>query len=154
MPSQETQGRKYTIPKEEVVVTSILEILEDAMTIRSQTLFHKLVMSRLKDTGLKRFCLSPQRLRRITARLKNVDLLIHCREGDRNYLRNNCPVCGTPMEDIKNSTLYGWTVSTGKACPVCSYWTGTKERIPIRYVFILEKEKLIGDNVKRMSENE
>jgi len=147
MPSPGPRNNGYRIPKEEVVVEAVNSILNEAMTIRSQTLFHKLVISKLREMGIGRFKLSPRRLRRITAKLKGVDLLIHCREGPRRSKRVKCPVCGTGMEEIKNSTLYGWTVSTGKVCPVCNYWTGSRERIPTRYVFTKEKEKYLGDTM-------
>ncbi|MBN1540319.1 MAG: hypothetical protein JW939_09265 [Candidatus Thermoplasmatota archaeon] len=137
----------YRIPKEEVVISVVRAILGEAMTIRSQTLFHRLVMTKLKEQDGGRFKLSPRRLRRISAKLDDVYLVIHCREGGSRSRRTRCPVCGTSMQDIKNSTLYGWTVSTGKFCPVCHYWTGTRERIPTRYVFTIEKEKYTGDTI-------
>ncbi|MBN1390220.1 MAG: hypothetical protein JXA22_06225 [Candidatus Thermoplasmatota archaeon] len=147
MPSPMPDADGYRIPREEVVITAVRGILNEAMTIRSQTLFHRLIMARLKEMGLDRFKLSPRRLRRISAKMEEVYLVIHCREGARRSRRTRCPVCGTGMQDIKNSTLYGWTVSTGKFCPVCHYWTGTRERIPTRYVFTIEKEKYQDDAI-------
>jgi hypothetical protein len=152
MPSPGSRNNGYSIPKEEVVVEAVREILSEAMTVRSQTLFHRLILTKLKEMGLKRFKLSPKRLRRITAKLEEVDLLIHCRDGKKGSPRTKCPVCGTVMEEIKNSTLYGWTVSTGKACPVCSYWTGSRERIPTRYVFTVEKDKYLGETINKDGE--
>ncbi|MBN1540167.1 MAG: hypothetical protein JW939_08495 [Candidatus Thermoplasmatota archaeon] len=139
---------KYTIPREEVVIEAVMDILNEAMTIRSQTLFHRLVKAKMREMGLRRFRLSPRRLRMITAKLDNVDLLIYCREGERRSRRSMCPVCGASMIDIRNSTLYGWEVSTGKACKTCSYWTGARERIPTRYVFTLEKERYLGETME------
>ena len=149
MPSPGSRNKGYSIPKEEVVIEAVRSILSEAMTIRSQTLFHRLVMTKLREMGVVKFKLSPQRLRRITAKLDEVDLLIHCREGKRKSNRVRCPVCGTSMDEIKNSTLYGWTVSTGRACPTCSYWSGSRERVPTRYVFTVEKEKYLGETIKK-----
>lgn len=125
-----------------------MEIMNEAMTVRSQTRFHRLVLSKLKEITQGDVRLSAVRLRRVAAKMVNVDLIIHCREGKRKNRRLKCPVCLTPMDDIKNSTLYGWTVATGKSCPTCSYWTGPKQRIPIRYVFTIEKENYIGERLK------
>ena len=149
MPSPGSRNKGYTIPKEEIVIAAVRSILTEAMTVRSQTLFHRLVVNKLREIGLRRFKLSPRRLRRITAKLDEVDLLIHCREGKRRTNRTRCPVCGTVMDDIRNSTLYGWTVSTGRACPVCSYWSGNRERVPTRYVFTVEKEKYLGETINK-----
>lgn len=141
-------GNGYSIPTESMVESVIAEILGYAQTVRSQTLFHKLVLGKLKEKDGGSYRLSARRLRRIAARMDNVDLIIHCREGMRSSRKNICPVCGVAMGDIKNSTLYGWTVSTGKYCSVCSYWYGTRERIPTRYVFTLEKERYLGEKMK------
>jgi hypothetical protein len=138
----------YRIPKRELVEIAIYKVLDEALTVRSQTLFLKLVMSRLRELNGGGFRLSGQRLRRIAASLDDVDLIIHCREGSRKNRRTLCPVCGTRMENIQNSTLYGWTVNTGKNCPTCSYWTGSHRRIPVRYVFTTEKENYIGENLE------
>jgi hypothetical protein len=131
-----------------MVEEAIFSVLDEALTIRSQTLFHRLVLARLKDTNGEKYRLSARRLRRIAAGLKDVDLIIHCREGGRMNRRKICPVCGSRMDDIQNSTLYGWKVNTGKTCPTCSYWTGARRRIPIRYVFTTEKENYIGENME------
>ena len=146
MPS--SYGSGYRIPSEGIVSEAIMEIMSEATTVRSQTRFHKLVLSKLKDLAQCNVKLSALRLRRIAAKMDEVDLIIHCRQGKRRFQRLKCPVCSTTMEDIKNSTLYGWTVSTGKSCHVCGYWTGPKQRIPTRYVFTVEKERYIGEKMK------
>ena len=147
----EGSGRKkrsYRIPSVDLVEKTIMSILNEAFTIRSQTLFHRLVISRIKETEGKGFKLSPRRLRKVAAQMEDVDLIIHCREGDRASNRTICPVCGTNMTDIKNSTLYGWTVATGKACQTCSYWSGSRIRIPKRYVFTVEKERYMVEKME------
>ena len=138
----------FRIPSNSRVEDIIGSIMQEALTVRSQTLFHKLVLLKLKENDGIPFRLSAKRLRRIAANMKDIDLIIHCRVGKRSSNMVNCPVCGSKMGDIKNSTLYGWTVQTGKACPVCSYWTGKKKRIPTRYVFTTEKEKYLGEKME------
>ncbi|MGA1821321.1 MAG: hypothetical protein ACMUIG_02195 [Thermoplasmatota archaeon] len=141
----------YSIPSEEMVRQTILKVLEGNVTISSQTRFHALILKHLKnDNGGKRFRLSPRRLRKISAVMDNVDLIIHCREGKTTFKGKSCPVCGSEMSDIKNQTLYGWTISTGKYCETCHYWSGKRKRIPIRYVFTIEKENYIEDQKKEV----
>ena len=139
---------RYRIPSKDLVEDAVMNVLNEAYTIRSQTLFHRLVLTRLKNMDGENYRLSAERLRRIAAGLDDIDLIIHCREGERMNRRKICPVCGTRMENIQNSTLYGWKVNTGKTCPTCSYWTGTRRRIPIRYVFTIEKEKYLDENLE------
>ncbi len=147
----EGPGRKrksYRIPSVDLVENAIRSILDEAFTIRSQTLFHRLVISKIKEMEGNGYKLSPGRLRKVAAQMEDVDLIIHCREGERASNRTICPVCGTVMMDIKNSTLYGWTVATGKACQTCSYWSGSRNRIPTRYVFTVEKERYLVENME------
>ena len=149
MAPEKELGRKYRIPREEAIREVISEILKDAMTIRSQVKFHGLVLYKLQERLGADVRLSEQRLRRISAQTKGVDLIIHCREGERRTQGATCPVCGSRMDDIKNSTLYGWTVSTGKFCPICHYWTGPRARIPTRYVFTVEKGRHLGERMEK-----
>ncbi|MEA3558780.1 MAG: hypothetical protein U9R75_05940 [Candidatus Thermoplasmatota archaeon] len=142
----------YHLPNKEIISTVIMIILNEATTVRSQTRFHRLVLLKLREMEGGNLKLSAQRLRRIAAKMENVDMIIHCRDGSRNFRRVYCPVCSTAMDDIKNSTLYGWTVSTGKRCPICGYWAGTRERIPIRYVFTIEKERYIRETLNGKDE--
>jgi len=150
-PVPEAGETGYSIPSEEMVRQTILKVLEGNVTISSQTRFHSLILSHLKNVnGGKRFRLSARRLRRISAVMDNVDLIIHCREGKTTFRGSRCPVCGSEMIDIKNQTLYGWTISTGKHCETCHYWSGKKKRIPVRYVFTIEKENYIEEKSKEV----
>jgi hypothetical protein len=138
----------YRVPNADKVREVIAEVMKEAMTVRSQTRFHTLVTERLRLRSEEKVKLSEKRLRRIAAGMEGLELIIHCREGDRRPHRTNCPVCGSRMEDIKNSTLYGWTVSTGRFCPVCHYWAGARERVPIRYVFTMDRERYLTDRTE------
>ncbi len=46
-----------------------------------------------------------------------------------------CPVCGSGLEPIRNSTLDGPRVELGARCRSCGYWTHLKRRVPVRYSF-------------------
>lgn len=148
MDRAESKKPSFRIPKREHVENIIRSIMEEAYTVRSQTLFHRHILMKLRENGEGPFRLSAKRLRKIAANMEDVDLIIHCREGNRKSNPTICPVCGSKMVDIKNSTLYGWTVPTGKACSICSYWTGKKKRIPTRYVFTVEKENYLGEKME------
>jgi hypothetical protein len=129
----------YRIPREGIVREILYSVMKDHVTIRSQTLLHKLIESRLGELEPgERFRLSPERLRRIAATMQGVKMMIHCRESEEPFTGTRCPVCSSQMRPIRNQTLYGWTVNTGKLCPVCGFWTGTKMRKPVRYVFIYQ----------------
>jgi len=132
----------YRIPDEETIQAIIRHVMKVSKTVRSQTLFHKLIAERLRENGSDLLLkLSPQRLRRIAVGMPGMRLTIHCRDSNETFRRRLCPVCGSEMEIIKNQTLYGWTVNTGKLCRSCNYWTGSRMRKPVRYVFTYDEEK-------------
>jgi hypothetical protein len=130
----------YRIPDEKMVQTIVHQVMKDNGIIRSQTLLHRLIKDKLKemdaDVSLK---IAPQRLRRIAAGMPGMKMMIYCRESNEVWKGNRCPVCGSSMQTIRNQTLYGWTVNTGKFCPKCNYWTGGRMRKPVRYVFMLDE---------------
>jgi hypothetical protein len=129
----------YRIPPERSVREILFSVMKDHVTVRSQSLLHKLIMKRLDDIEHgARFKLSPERLRRIAATMVGVKMMIHCRESEEPFSGTRCPVCASEMRHIRNQTLYGWTVNTGRVCPVCGFWTGPKLRKPVRYVFIYQ----------------
>jgi hypothetical protein len=143
MPSGGGKRSGYSIPGEDTVREAVLDIMDGNVTIRSQRRFIGLVLSWLKGRN-RDYRLSAERLRRIAARMDEIDMIIHCRESGKAYRGSRCLVCGSAMDSIKNATLYGWTVSTGKICQTCGYWTGVKKRVPIRYVFTTEKESYLN----------
>jgi hypothetical protein len=143
----EEEHQPYRIPDEDTIKEIVHRVMKDNGTIRSQTLFHRLIVERLRslDPGFS-LKLSAPRLRRIAASMSGMKMTIHCRDSDENFKGNRCPVCGSNMAVIRNQTLYGWTVNTGKLCNTCSYWTGTRMRKPVRYVFSLEQPSGGNDN--------
>ena len=142
MSSQEVECiPNYRIPTDDTVTALIIDVMRETPTVRSQRLLHKLVSERIAGSnGNDSYRISERRIRRLAALSRSIELQIYCREGEEREFRNICPVCGKEMKPIRNATLYGWTVSTGRACDLCGYWTGKKERIPTRYVFMTVSE--------------
>jgi len=135
---------EFRIPGQGLVEKLLLDILKDHVTIRSQTLLHRLIEKRLAESYPDDpFRLSAMRIRRIAAGMDEVRLVIHCRESDRTFKGMRCPVCGSEMANIRNQTLYGWTVNTGKLCDSCGYWTGKRLRVPTRYVFVHDPQRRV-----------
>ena len=128
----------YKIVPEELVHQEMMKILEESLIIQSQKRFQEIIIKNLKKVD-PQFELSPPRLRRIAARSKDISLEIRCRTSAEKNLEQDCPVCDTRMDYIKNKTLYNWDVNIGHKCPVCGYWTGTERRIPVRYIFKLKE---------------
>ncbi len=124
----------YKIPKDEDVLKSIKNVMNSLGVINSQTKLKELVERDLKETD-ENFRVSPRRLRVLALSSDHVSVEIHCRESDTKKSMGKCPVCNHKLKLLKNKTLYDGVVIIGHECTHCSYWTGMKRRIPIRYVF-------------------
>lgn len=132
----------YRVPSADTIKAILLKILRENKTIRSQTRLHSLIVrSMAASEPNSRYRLSQERVRRIAASMPEIKMLIHCRDSEETFNSKTCPVCASPLEMIRNQTLYGWVVNTGRACGTCGYWTGSKMRKPVRYVFIFEQER-------------
>ena len=124
----------YNIPSDEKVEKALLEVLKDFRTVNSQNNLKKLVEKKLSKKK-KKYGISGTRLRNIALKSNLVKIEIHTREGDPKKLLNKCPVCGSSLKKLKNLTIWGGEVTIEFRCSKCSYWTGKKKRIPIRYIF-------------------
>ncbi|MDG6223978.1 MAG: hypothetical protein QCI82_00515 [Candidatus Thermoplasmatota archaeon] len=134
----------YRVPSSDKVREIILKVLMENKTIRSQTKLHAIILRNIAGSDTcSHYRLSPERLRRIAASMPEIKMFIHCRESDEPFNANKCPVCSSSLENIRNQTLYGWIVNTGRSCPTCGYWTGSRTRKPVRYVFIYDPERAI-----------
>lgn len=124
----------YKIPKDKDILNSIKNVMNSYGVINSQTKLKELVERDLHESDSD-FKVSPKRLRILALSSDDVLVEIHCRESETKKSIGRCPVCNHKLKLVKNKTLYDGVVIIGHECTHCSYWTGMKRRIPIRYVF-------------------
>ena len=74
-----------------------------------------------------------RRLRRLLVAVPGVKLTVHYTERADGPLPEECPVCGSDLEPIRNRTLTGEVVVLGRECTRCAYWTHAARRVPVRY---------------------
>lgn len=128
----------YKVAPEDLVEEALRRVLAERGTVHSQGTLRGLVVKELarKDAA---YTVSLERLRRVASKARFATMEIHARRGDRPRPRTQCPVCGAPMERVKNRTLFGGEVTLQFSCTRCSYWTGRERRVPTRYVFNLRR---------------
>ena len=128
----------YKIPSEDEIKKIVLKILRYRGVIESQAELLNQVKKHLVRRG-ENFKISGKRLRKIAIKMPEVDVEIRCRTTDKEVENMEiCPVCGEKMERITNLTLEGEKIVVGFRCTYCSYWTGNKLRVPMRYIFHLK----------------
>jgi uncharacterized protein with PIN domain len=127
----------YHIPADDAILEAVKKVFQKYHTVSSQYKLKKLVEKELQ-TKKKQFHVSEPRLRTIVLNSGLVHVEIHTREGDPDKILHRCPVCGGPLQRVKNQTIYGGEVTLEFRCDVCGYWTGKKKKIPTLYVFHLK----------------
>ena len=130
----------YHIPSDEKIKAELKKVLIKFRTVHSQSKLKRLVLKEL-NKNKKKFGLTGNRLRNIALNSDFIKLEIHSREGDPKKLMNKCPVCNSPLNRVKNLTIWGGEVTIEFNCKKCGYWTGKKKRIPTRYIFHMKKKK-------------
>jgi hypothetical protein len=103
-----------------------------ARAFDSQAQFRRALLKvlRREDPALT---IGAQRLRRLLLDAHAVRFHITYRERADEGPLDRCPVCGDPLEPIRNQTLFGERVTLGHRCRRCGYWTHLKRRVPTRY---------------------
>jgi len=129
----------YHIASDKQVEQVLIKVLKKFRTIDSQNRLKNVVTKELNKKK-KKYGVSGSRLRKLAIKSDFVKLEIRTREGDPKKLMAKCPVCGGPLNKLKNTTIWGGEVTIELRCPRCSYWTGKKKRIPNRYIFHYKKK--------------
>ncbi len=127
----------YHIPSDEKILGAVKKIFKKYHTVSSQHQLKKLVEKELQNKT-QQFHVSGPRLRKVILTSGFVQVEIHTREGDPDKILHKCPVCGHPLQRVKNQTIYGGEVTLEFRCDYCGYWTGKKKKIPRLYVFHLK----------------
>ena len=125
---------EYHVPRDEQVVEALRKVMEKYPTVSSQHRLKILVDKELRSKTI-RYQVSEPRLRFLILQSGIARIEIRSREGDPEKLLHRCPVCCSPLERVKNLTLYGGEVTLEFKCESCGYWTGKKKKIPTLYVF-------------------
>lgn len=127
----------YEIPKAGDVLRISIEILEEYGIVSSLKMLTKLVNMRAR-TENSRWRIGPQRLRKIVALSKKVEIDVITKEtGERLEGDVRCMICGEQMQPEMNRTLDGDTVVLGYTCRNCGYRTGVEKKAALRYTFRL-----------------
>ena len=124
---------KYRVPKKEQILDALKSIFARRRVVNSQRELKKLVEKELQSD--EEYKVGEQRLRHIVLDSNIADVEIICRESPEKRHLSKCPVCGTKLKKVRNLTVFGGTVTLGFQCSRCTYWSGLKRRIPMRYIF-------------------
>lgn len=107
-------------------------VLDRNREVGSQSLFHRLVLEELKKES-PYYVVSPERLRRISAKLAGVKIFVEKRRSEREAKR--CFLCGGELEVMMAQDILGDETAVGKRCKTCGFKMDKKNLLPRRYIF-------------------
>lgn len=125
--------RQYRRPSEPSIGEAIASLFGvGPVRFDSQRALVEMLRRRLaRDDPL--FAIGAERLRRIATREGLVRWRVDYRIESGRPPFTRCPVCRGELGAVRNRTLDGTTVTLGRRCPACGYWSQRDRRVPIRY---------------------
>ena len=125
--------RKGTkLPKKDVVLFVIREIIQRYKKIESQREFTDLVNENLKRVDSK-LAISGKRLRMLSLEVPNLGLKI---ETKRGKIRKRCPSCSKVLRKVYTKDLRGKKILYKLVCSKCGFTGKEGKWVPRRYVFL------------------
>jgi len=119
------------LPKKDVVIFVVKEVIQKHKEIGSQREFTELVNSSLKRVDPK-LTISGKRLRSLCLGTPNLKLMIETRKGK---LRRKCPSCSSSLRKVYTKNLRGRKILYKLVCSRCGYSGKDGKWTPKRYVF-------------------
>jgi len=120
------------LPKRDVVVFVVKEVMQKHKKINSQEEFTDLVNSSLKRVDPK-LTISPRRLRLLSLGLPNLKLTVETKKGKSV---SKCPSCSKTLRKIYTKNLRGKKLLYKLVCSRCGYSGKNGKFAPRRYVFL------------------
>lgn len=129
------------IPKEDIIVQTIKEVIGKRRIVQSQDDFCFLVLKELRklEPG---FALSPQRVKRLVLKIPNIDIKAKTKRMPEIRRLEKCPVCNSKVKKIFGKNLLNKKIHSGYVCKRCGYTTDLESFMPMKYVFIWNKKRI------------
>lgn len=120
------------LPKKDVVLFVVKEVMQRHKKINSQSEFTNLINKSLKKVDPK-LAISGKRLRVLSLGLPNLKLMIETRKGKP---LSRCPSCSKTLQKVYTKNLRGKRMIYKLVCPRCGYSGKNGKFAPKRYLFL------------------
>ncbi len=120
------------LPKKDVVLFVIKEVMQKNKEIESLREFTDLVNMRLKMVDSK-LVISGKRLRNIFIKMSGTKIVVETRKGKR---AKRCPSCFSGLKRVYMKNLKGRKILYKLVCQKCGYSGANGKFVPKRYRFI------------------
>ena len=137
------------IASDEAIASAVRNVLNRTVRIESQRELADRVLNELRrnDPEVRAGAV---RIRKVAVTSGAAKLEIAYRESERSGLPDVCPVCGSGMSPVSNTTLDGDLIEIKRSCSVCPYTVGRKMLVPGKYAFVRTANKNLSDEEIRI----
>jgi len=126
------------IPKTDLVIHTIKEVLKKRKVVLSQEDLSAMVLEKLKKID-KKYVLSPGRTKNLVIKIPNIEIKAKTKKTPNITKLENCPVCKKKVDKIYGKNLLNKKIHIGYICRRCGYTTDLETFMPMKYIFIMRK---------------
>lgn len=127
------------IPKTDLVINTIKEVLKRRGVIQSQEDLSAIVLEKLKKIDRK-YVLSPRRTKNLVIKIPGVEIKAKTKKTPKMTKLETCPVCKRKVDKIYGKNLLNKRIHIGYICRRCGYTTDLESFMPMKYIFIMRKQ--------------
>lgn len=127
------------IPNKGLIADEIKKVLERRLKVESQEDMCALVLKRLKRID-KSYTLSPMRAKRVALSVPQVDVKAKTKKTPKMKRIDKCPICESPIAPLKVKNLLNKQITIGYKCTACRYESDLEAFMPMKYIFIWNKQ--------------
>ena len=130
---------KRKIPRTELVIEEIKNVVKSRVAVESQEVLNQLVMKRLKKNN-KSYSISPQRVKKLAMTIPSVHVKVKTKKMPKIDKIDKCPVCDSKILPLEGTNLTNRKILIGYKCVNCSYSSDLEHFMPMKYVFVWNQE--------------
>jgi hypothetical protein len=126
------------IPRSDLVIHTIREILKRRKIVQSQEDLCFFVLDKLKNYD-PNFVLSPHRVKNLVIKVPEVEIKAKTKKIPTMTRLETCPVCKKKIDKIYGKNLLNKRIHIGYVCKRCGYTTDLEAFMPMKYIFLWKK---------------
>ncbi|MCS7093894.1 MAG: hypothetical protein RMJ18_01785 [Candidatus Aenigmarchaeota archaeon] len=123
------------IPKKELVADLVKKVVFSHKSIDSQEELASLVEKELKKYD-KDYVITPTRVKRIALEIKEIEVKAKTKKSLNMQKITSCPICNSPIDEIKVKNLANREIVIGYKCVKCGYQSDLEAFVPMKYIFV------------------
>jgi len=123
------------IPPKEKVLEAVKKAVRTRLKISSQEELAQIALKFLRKEN-KEYTLTPTRAKRIALEIPEIEVKAKTKKSLNLRKIESCPICGSPIQEIKIKNLANEEIIVGYKCTSCGYESDLEAFMPMKYEFV------------------